>query len=56
MDCAAKRLKHEFEFKNTYDCVRYNNVDETDYYRKGNPYKIFIWPDTSSVKIDFVLS
>lgn len=36
--------------------VRYTSVDETDYYRKGNPYKILRSPGKSKVDLRFMIT
>ena len=52
---AVNSTKHQFNFNNQYDKVHFDHVDTTDYYRKGNPYKIFRIPGRSNVVIDFKL-
>merc|ERR1712241_17649 len=51
--CIVRQI---LDFQQTYDNVEFTHAQDTDYYRKGSPYKIFRWPGNSCVHIKFALS
>ena len=53
---AGREILHSFDFNTEYPNVVFSDdVETTDYYRSGNPYKLFYIPGESKVDITFEL-